>query len=70
MIADQNVKFNKIYFWSVVSFHPGAVLLNMGVNPNKLYVYGSWLEEHKSGFKFNVGYSMMKIWHLEVTYLF
>ena len=43
----------------------------MGVNPNKLYVYGSWLEEHehKSGFKFYVEYSMMKVWYLEVTYI-
>ena len=39
MIADQNVKFNKIYFWSVVSFYPGAVLWSMGVNPNKLYIF-------------------------------
>ena len=42
MIADQNVKFEKKkkkkYFWSVVTFHPGAFLSSMGVNPNKLYV--------------------------------
>ena len=33
-----------------------------GCEPQQtIYVYGSGLEEHKSGFKFNVGYSMMKI---------
>ena len=34
MIADQNVKFDKKYFWSVVAFHPGAFLSSMGVNSN------------------------------------
>ena len=40
MIADQYVKFEKKkkYFWSVVTFHTGAFLSSMGVNPNKLYV--------------------------------
>ena len=61
----------KIYFWSVIAFHPGAFLWSMGVNPNKLYMYmGLGLKNTNLAFKFYAGYSMMKIWHLEVTYLF
>ena len=33
-----------------------------GCEPKQtIYIYGSLLEEDKSGFKFNVGYSMIKI---------
>ena len=47
MIADQNVK---------CPFSPWSFFVKRGCEPQQsIYVYGSWLEEHKSGFKFYVG---------------
>ena len=53
------------------SFSPWSLSVKHGCGPQQtICIDGSWLEEHKSGFKFYAGYSMMKIWHLGVTYLF
>ena len=71
MIADQNVKFEKKIFSISRRFLPWSLSVKHGCEPQQtVCIDGSWLEEHKSGFKFYVEYSMMKIRHLEVTYLF
>ena len=55
-------------FWvafSVVNFHPGFLLWSTCQWTQLTILYGSWLEKHKYGFKFHVGYNMLKIWHSE-----
>ena len=62
MIADQNVKFEKKLFLISRRFSPWSLSVKHGCEPQQtICIDGSWLEEHKSGFKFYVGYSMMKI---------
>ena len=72
MIADQNVKFEKKKLFLISRrFSPWSLSVKHGCEPQQtICIDGSWLEEHKSDFKFYVEYSMMKIWHLEVTYIF
>ena len=70
MITDQNVKFDENLFLISRRFSPWSFSVKQGCEPQQTCIYGSWLEEHKSDFKLYVGYSMMKICHLEVTYLF
>ena len=62
MIADQNVKFEKKFLLISRRFSPWSLSVKHGCEPQQtICIDGSWLEEHKSGFKFYVGYSMMKI---------
>ena len=57
--------------WLRPCFSPWSLSVKHGCEPQQtICIDGSWLEEHKSCFKFYVGYSMMKFWHSEVTYLF
>ena len=62
MIADQNVKFEEILFLISGRFSPWSLSVKHGCEPQQtICIDGSWLEEHKSGFKLYVGCSMMKI---------
>ena len=62
MVADQNVKLEKRSFLISRRFSPWSLSVKHGCQPQQtICIDGSWLEEHKSGFKFYAGYSMMKI---------